>query len=139
MESDAQRAAAQQATRETLAVRRQSEQEAIDNALRAIGVDVEKRTAGSQSVMDQIFMQALASELGLELPTEEGGGEEQWGAGDTELANAQSDTAVDQRGTAGNPIVVSSPPPGTARAGSDVDGNPRYWSESERKWYVVRS
>lgn len=127
MESDAQRAAAQQATRETLAVRRQAEQEAIDNALRAIGVDVSKREQASQSEVDKIFMDALLSSMGMSPPT----GEEQtarqggstgegstswlntgWGGGNSELATAGNEP-YGAPGSIGNPTKVSSAPEGT--------------------------
>lgn len=66
MEGDVRRQAAQQATQETLGLRRQAEQEAIDNALRAIGVDVSKRQEGRQSEFDQQFLDALKSAMGQE-------------------------------------------------------------------------
>jgi type II secretory pathway pseudopilin PulG len=66
MEGDIRRQAGQQATQETLAIRRQAEQEAIDNALRAIGVDVEKRAEGRQAMFDEEFLNALRSYLGQE-------------------------------------------------------------------------
>jgi hypothetical protein len=66
MEGDIRRQAGQQATQETLAIRRQAEQEAIDNALRAIGVDVEKRREGRAASFDEEFLNALKSYLGQE-------------------------------------------------------------------------
>lgn len=66
MEGDIRRQAGQQATQETLGLRRQAEQEAIDNALRAIGVDVSKRQEGRQSEFDQQFLDALKSAMGQE-------------------------------------------------------------------------
>lgn len=66
MEGDVRRQAGQQATQETLALRRQAEQEAIQNALNAIGVDVTKRKEGRQEVFDQELLNALKSSLGQE-------------------------------------------------------------------------
>lgn len=66
MEGDVRRQTGQQATQETLALRRQAEQEAIDNALRAIGVDVDKRREGRQASFDEEFLNALKSYMGQE-------------------------------------------------------------------------
>lgn len=66
MEGDVRRQAGQQATQETLALRRQAEQEAIQNALNAIGVDVTKRKEGRQEVFDQELLNVLKSSLGQE-------------------------------------------------------------------------
>lgn len=66
MEGDIQRQAGQQATQETLGLRRQAEQEAIDNAMRAVGVDISQRQEGRQSEFDQQFLDALNSALGQE-------------------------------------------------------------------------
>lgn len=68
MEGDIRRQAGQQATQETLAIRRQAEQEAIDNALRAIGVDVDKRREGRAAAFDEEFLNALKSSMEQEQP-----------------------------------------------------------------------
>lgn len=74
MESDVRRQAGQQATQETLAIRRQAEQEAINNALRAVGVDVEKRAEARQQMFDEEFLSALRSAMGQEDTGGGGGG-----------------------------------------------------------------
>jgi hypothetical protein len=73
MEGDIQRQAAQRATQETLATRRQAEQDAIERALSAIGVDVEKRREGRQASFDEEFLNALKSSMEQE-DTAAGGG-----------------------------------------------------------------
>lgn len=74
MEGDVRRQAGQQATQETLAIRRQAEQEAINNALRAVGVDVEKRAEARQQMFDEEFLSALRSAMGQEDTSGGGGG-----------------------------------------------------------------
>lgn len=74
MEGDVRRQAGQQATQETLALRRQAEQEAINNALRAVGVDVEKRAEARQQMFDEEFLSALRSAMGQEDTSGGGGG-----------------------------------------------------------------
>lgn len=73
MEGDVQRQAAQRATQETLATRRQAEQDAIERALSAVGVDVSKRKEGREAEFDEQFLAALQSAMGQENPEEAGG------------------------------------------------------------------
>jgi hypothetical protein len=77
MEGDVRRQAGQQATQETLALRRQAEQEAIDNALRSIGVDLDVRGEARKSAFDEEFLNALKSSLGLNDGEGAGGGRPQ--------------------------------------------------------------
>jgi hypothetical protein len=72
MEGDVRRQAAQGATQETLAVRRQAEQDAINRALEAIGVDVEKRKQAGEELYQQEYLNALKSALG-QTPGDVGG------------------------------------------------------------------
>lgn len=71
MEGDIRRQAGQQATQETLALRRQAEEDAIRNALEAVGVDIRSREEGRRAVFDEEFLNALKSSLGMD--TGEGG------------------------------------------------------------------
>lgn len=66
MEGDIQRKAAQGATQETLAIRRQAEQDAIERAMNAIGIDVTKRREGREAAFDEQFLAALQSALAQE-------------------------------------------------------------------------
>lgn len=66
MEGDVRRQAGQQATQETLALRRQAEQEAIRNALQAVGVDIDVRGEARKAAFDEEFLNALKSSLGLD-------------------------------------------------------------------------
>jgi len=66
MEGDVRRQAGQQATQETLALRRQAEQEAIRNALQAVGVDIDVRSEARRELFDNEFLNALKSSLGLD-------------------------------------------------------------------------
>lgn len=74
MEGDVRRQAGQQATQETLALRRQAEQEAIRNALQAVGVDIGVRGEARKAAFDEEFLNALKASLGMDTSEGEGGG-----------------------------------------------------------------
>ena len=74
MEGDVRRQAGQQATQETLALRRQAEQEAIRNALQAVGVDIGVRGEARKAAFDEEFLNALKASLGIDTGEGEGGG-----------------------------------------------------------------
>lgn len=158
MEGDVQRQAAQRATQETLATRRQAEQDAIERALNAVGIDVTKRREGREAAFDEEFLNALKSALGMEVLPEEP--PDAAGAAANAVLDAANASILNQGvetetpslpsagagaqpgyespGTAGNPIPVSSPPPGSQRQGETDAGEPLYWSEETRRYYVVR-
>jgi hypothetical protein len=73
MEGDVQRQAAQRATQETLATRRQAEQDAIERALNAVDIDVTKRKEGREAAFDEEFLNALKSAMGQEVTPEPNG------------------------------------------------------------------
>lgn len=73
IEGDVRRQAGQQAAQETLALRRQAEKEAIENALRSIGVDIDKRAEARQQMFDEEYLNVLRASLGMEPPAAEGG------------------------------------------------------------------
>lgn len=77
MEGDIRRQAGQQATQETLALRRQAEQEAIRNALQAVGVDIGVRGEARRAAFDEEFLNALRSSLGISDEGEGAGGRPQ--------------------------------------------------------------
>lgn len=152
MEGDIRRQAGQQATQETLALRRQAEQEAIQNALNAIGVDVTKRKEARQEAFDQEFLNALKSALGMETPPVEGGSPAEGLAGPAQaamdLANAtilhggagdakdvaRSGAGEDTGKYADNPIMVDAPPPGATET-----GNPGLYLGKNGLYYRVRA
>lgn len=74
MEGDVRRQAAQQAAQETLGLRRSAQQEAIDNALRAAGVNINEKRAGFEETLNQAFLDALQSQKEANAPQEPGGG-----------------------------------------------------------------
>lgn len=88
MEGDVRRQAGQQATQETLALRRQAEQEAIRNALQAVGVDIDVRSEARRALFDDEFLNALKASLGI---VDEVGGEapEESGLSTDNPANAR--------------------------------------------------
>jgi type II secretory pathway pseudopilin PulG len=107
MEGDVRRQAGQQATQETLALRRQAEQEAIRNALQAVGVDIGVRGEARKAAFDEEFLNALKSSLGI---VDEVGGEtpEESGLSTDNPANArvQGNSIFDP--VTGNPYEIRS-------------------------------
>ena len=110
MEGDVRRQAAQQATQETLAMRRQAEQEAIDNALRSIGVDVSKRREARSERFDEEFMNALKSALGMETSAYDESGNRVGGsnAGLPEASGSQGAPTTDRQNPASSPTQQGS-------------------------------
>lgn len=156
MEGDVRRQAGQQATQETLALRRQAEQEAIDNALRAIGVDVEKRREGRQAAFDQEFLSALRSYLGQEdtgAPVAAPDATTAAASAMLDVANPaifnqgveteKPELASSGRGDEGmssrNPIIVSSPPAGATLVNPNASFGGALYQGRDGKYYGVKA
>lgn len=166
MEGDVRRQAAQGATQETLAIRRQAEQDAINRALEAIGVDVEKRKQASEDIFQEEYLNALKSALGQSVEPVGGGGGgniideainavgrtgkaigDQLGWGDeTQLAAAPERTPEEEEALYGvggkyNPISVNTnepPPENATQIYKRPDGGVQYAVEENGKtvWYI---
>lgn len=150
MEGDIRRQAGQQATQETLALRRQAEQEAIRNALESVGVDVSKRREARQEVFDEEFLNALKAALGMEVPLEGGGGGGDtswlttgWGDSGTLATSGDAPRGRPENAPGGlyNPIPVNAAPQGATAAGQNQQGQTIYLAQEgdELVYYVVRA
>lgn len=110
MEGDVRRQAGQQATQETLALRRQAEQEAIKNALQAVGVDIDVRGEARKAAFDEEFLNALKASLGLD------GGE---GAAGGRPQGSPSNLGETSAPGQGNPTEDRQNPAAASQGGSD--------------------
>lgn len=145
MEGDVRRQAGQQATQETLALRRQAEQDAIANAMKAVGVDIDVRKQAGQEFFDQQFLDALKSALGMETTAPDSGGVGGLtpGAGLTtgwgdEKTVARSGAGRDAGINAGNPILVDSPPAGATLINNNASFGGVLYLGSDGKYYGVK-
>lgn len=150
MEGDIRRQAGQQATQETLTLRRQAEEDAIRNALEAVDVDIRSREEGRRAIFDQEFLNALKSSLGMDTGEGEGGEDNGgsapltsgWGEQpDLPTASGPKNRPENSSGGRLNPIPASAPPQGARLAGKNQRGESVYLVEqgNELVYYVVRA
>lgn len=158
MEGDVRRQAGQQATQEMLALRRQAEQEAIRNALQAVGVDIGVRGEARKAAFDEEFLNALKASLGMDTGEGKGGG----GAGGIpgfspsavlDVANStilnqgvETETpalAASGQGEPGmesnNPIVTQSAPRGSRLIQDSADVGGKLYLGPDGLYYLVEA
>jgi hypothetical protein len=156
MEGDIRRQAGQQATQETLAIRRQAEQEAIDNALRAIGVDVDKRREGRAAAFDEEFLNALRSYLGQDDTGAPPAAPDATTAAasamldvanpaifnqgvETETAELPSAGRGDEGMSSRNPIIVNTPPSGATLVNQNASFGGALYQGKDGMYYGVKA